>query len=66
MQTKLLRPGEVAQRLAVSPLTIRKWIHLGQLPVVRLGRAVRIREEDIEAMIRLGYEPIASVRQRAR
>ena len=52
--TKLVRPADVAERLAVSPLTIRKWIHLGSLPVVRLGRSVRVREEDLDALIRFG------------
>ena len=57
MMTKLLTPNEVANRLSVSPLTVRKWIFLKRLPVVRLGRSVRIREEDAESLIRQGYMP---------
>lgn len=53
--TKLLKPEDVAERLSLALSTIRKWIHLGFLPVVHLGRrAVRIREEDCEAIARLG------------
>jgi excisionase family DNA binding protein len=55
IMTKLLKPEEVAERLSLALSTIRKWIHLGFLPVVHLGRrAVRIREEDCEALARLG------------
>lgn len=56
--TKLIKPTEVAERLAVSPATVRKWIFAGRLPTVRLGRAVRVREEDIETLIRIGYAPL--------
>jgi excisionase family DNA binding protein len=52
--TKLLKPNEVAVHLSVALATVRKWIHEGRLPVVRLGRAVRIREEDCDALPRSG------------
>jgi len=55
--TKLLKPEEVAAMWSVSPLTIRKWIFARRLPVVRIGRSVRIRQEDAEAFIRLGLTP---------
>ncbi len=58
MMTKLLKAGDVAERLAVSPATIRRWIFDGRIPTVRVGAAVRIREEDIQAMVRLGYTPV--------
>ncbi len=56
--TKLLRISDVADRLAVSPLTVRKWVFQKRLPIVRVGRAVRVREEDLDALVRLGYEPL--------
>ena len=56
--TKLLKPEELAEMWSVSPLTIRKWIFVRRLPVVRIGRSVRIREEDAEAFIRLGLTPV--------
>jgi excisionase family DNA binding protein len=43
--------AEVAERLAVSPRTVRRWIHDGALVVHRLGRAVRIAETDLRAFL---------------
>ena len=55
---RLLRIEEVAERLALQPSTIRKLIYLQQLPSVHpTKRAVRVREEDVEALIRVGYQP---------
>ena len=62
--TQLLKPETVAQRLGVSLATVRKWVFLRRLPVVRVGRAVRVRAEDLEALIRAGYEPLARKRRR--
>lgn len=58
MMTRLLRVPEVAERLGLQPSTVRKMIYLRHLPVVRpTKRAVRVREEDVEALIRVGYRP---------
>jgi len=55
---RLLRVPEVAERLGLQPSTIRKLIFRRELPVVRpTRRAVRVREEDVEALIRVGYRP---------
>lgn len=52
---RLLRVDEVAERLALKPATVRKMIWRREIPVVRpTKRAVRIREEDVAAIIRLG------------
>ena len=54
----LLRIDEAASRLGLRPSTLRKLIRSGQIPAVRpTKRAVRVREEDIEALIRVGYRP---------
>lgn len=53
----LLKIPEAAQRLALSPATLRAWIATGRLPVVRLGRAVRVKADDVDALIRFGYKP---------
>lgn len=45
--SRLLSVGDVAERSAVSKKTVRRWIGAGGLRVVRLGRSVRIREEDL-------------------
>ncbi len=55
---RLLRLEEVAYRLGLKASTIRKLIRVGQVPAVRpTKRAVRVREEDVEALICLGYQP---------
>jgi len=38
MAEKLLTPEEVAEHLAVSPKSIRKWLREGKLKGVRVGR----------------------------
>jgi excisionase family DNA binding protein len=48
---KLLTPEDAAERLAVSPKTIRDWLRMGKLKGVRAGRLWRIREEDLEAFL---------------
>ena len=59
---RLLRIEEVAARLALKPSTVRKLIFLKQLPCVRpTKRAVRVREEDIDALIRVGYRPTPAI-----
>ena len=56
---RLLRIDEAAERLALKPRTVRKLIRLGKLPAVRPTlRAVRVREDEVEALIRLGYKSL--------
>jgi excisionase family DNA binding protein len=58
MIEKLLTVPEAAERLRLQPSTIRKWIFERRLAYVRVGRrAVRIREADIEKLIRHKYIP---------
>jgi excisionase family DNA binding protein len=40
----LLTVDEIARQCRVSVRTVRRWIAAGELPVVRLGRAVRVRK----------------------
>ncbi len=47
----MLNSAEIAEKLGMSVSTIRKWVHYGFIPHVKLGRAVRFREEDIEEWI---------------
>lgn len=49
---KLMNTDEVADLLSLKPSTIRKWVHLRQIPVVRLGSAVRFSLESIEEWVR--------------
>lgn len=58
MTDKLLRVPEVAERLGLRETTVRKLIYRREIPVVRpTKRSVRVREKDVEAIIRLGYQP---------
>jgi excisionase family DNA binding protein len=58
VMSKLLRVEEVAERLGLKVPTVRLMISRGELPSVRpTKRAVRVREEDVEALIRVGHGP---------
>jgi excisionase family DNA binding protein len=48
---RLLRVHEVAERLAISRSMAWRLTAEGRLPVVRIGRAIRIRPADLEAYI---------------
>ena len=50
LDQRVLSDAEVAERLGVSPFTVRAWRHKGQGPrFMKMGRAVRYRAEDGEA-----------------
>ncbi|MGE0277558.1 MAG: helix-turn-helix domain-containing protein [Nitrospiraceae bacterium] len=49
MQLQTIR--HAAARLAVSPVTVRRLIAANVLPFVRIGRCVRVRAEDVNALI---------------
>jgi excisionase family DNA binding protein len=51
MEDKLLTIEEVAKRLGVSIWTVRSWIRKGLLKRVKLERAVRVREEELNRFI---------------
>jgi excisionase family DNA binding protein len=48
---------QVAERLGLKPATIRKMIFQRRIPIVRIGRSVRFKPEDIEKIVREGYQP---------
>ena len=50
----LLTVEQVAERLQVSPRTVRRWTAGGALPVVQFGRAVRVRPADLQRLIETG------------
>ena len=54
----LLSIKDAARSLACSEAMLRKWIHQGKLPRVKVGRLTRIRQSDIEAWVRVGLQPI--------
>ena len=48
---RLLRIEEIAQRLAISRSMAWKLIALGHLRSVRIGRAVRVRPQDLDEYV---------------
>jgi excisionase family DNA binding protein len=61
-KTRLLTVAEVALRLGIRPGTARLWLAQRRLPVVRLGRAVRIPESAVVDMIERNTIPAHSTR----
>lgn len=49
--TRLLTPEEAADRLNVSPMTVRKWLRSGKLRGVKVSVLWRVRESDLDAFI---------------
>ena len=47
-EDRLLTVNDVAERLQVHPITVRRHIKAGKLRAVRVGRSVRIREAALE------------------
>ncbi len=48
--TRLLKVHEAAERLAISQKHLRRLIAQGRLRAVRLGRAVRVPEAELERL----------------
>jgi len=53
----LLTIKEAAKFLACSEAMLRKWIHQGKLPRVKVGRLARIRQSDLEGWLKFGLQP---------
>lgn len=51
MPKMLLRVPEVAEMTGLAPSYIRRLTRNGDLPVVRIGRVVRVRSVDLEKFI---------------
>jgi excisionase family DNA binding protein len=50
-QRQLLTVPQVAEEFQVTAQTIRNWIDQGALPALRVGRAFRVRSEDVDALL---------------
>jgi excisionase family DNA binding protein len=48
---QLLTVAEIATILRMNQQTIRNWIEAGTLPAIRIGRRVRIRRADFNALV---------------
>ena len=44
---RLYRTGEVAKRLGVSTMTVRRWIKAGKIKAYQIGREFRIPESEV-------------------
>ena len=51
---KLFSVPETAKAWSVSRHSIRKWIHEGRIPTVRMGRRVFVKESTIASIIENG------------
>ena len=49
----MLTVRQVAERLAIHPTTAYRLIYQGRLRAVKIGRVVRVKEEDLEQFIAL-------------
>jgi len=47
----MLRSGEVAKRLGLHPLTVRRWVKEGKLAAVQIGREARIPITEVERLL---------------
>ena len=56
MDGKLLKPTDVAEKLNYSLATVYRLIDSGQLQVVKISRGLRVREADLDRLIRLNTE----------
>lgn len=54
---KLLKVPEAAEMLALSQKTVWQWIGERRIGVIRLGRAVRIPQSEIDRLMREGTTP---------
>lgn len=53
----LLTISEAAVLMGLAPATLRKWRAQGRFPVVKLGRAIRVRLVDVENIVEAGLVP---------
>jgi excisionase family DNA binding protein len=50
-QERYLSAEDIATRLNVSPITVRKWLREDKLKGVRAGRLWRVKEKDLQAFL---------------
>src|SRR6266571_8548186 len=50
-KTRFLRSGEVAKRLGLHPLTVRRWVKEGKIAAIPIGREARIPITEVERLL---------------
>ena len=63
MTVHLYRVDEAAKLFNVKISTVRSWIHQKKIPVTRLGRALRIRSDIVDKIIKSGLDLNDSVKR---
>jgi excisionase family DNA binding protein len=48
---QLLAVDQLAREFQLTPQTVRNWIKSGLLPAAKVGRAFRIKREDVNALL---------------
>jgi len=51
---EFLTVAEIARILKLNQQTVRNWIDQGTLPALRVGRRVRVRRSDFDALVERG------------
>jgi len=59
----MLTVAEAAHRLGVKEATLRLWIYQRRLGHVKLGRAVRVPESEVDRLIRENLIPAREARR---
>jgi excisionase family DNA binding protein len=58
----LLRVGEFAASLRITPACVRRWIREKKVTVVKLGRLVRIPSTEVGRIVTAGTRPAVGTR----
>ena len=53
---KLLTPEETAEKLRISPKTVRDWLRESKIQGHKVGRQWRIKEETVEEIVKQGLD----------
>jgi hypothetical protein len=64
LPSRLISYTEAAARASNSPAWWRKLAARQQIPMVKLGRSSRLREEDVNRIIAEGFRPVRQEAQR--
>jgi excisionase family DNA binding protein len=48
MKTKYMSVDEVANYLAIWPITIHTWVLKGRIPFIEVGNSIRIHADQVE------------------
>ena len=64
MANRLLTVPQVAEEFQVTTQTIRNWIDGGALPAAKIGRAFRVKREDVDELLARARADSASLATR--